>query len=259
MRNPRDDGKTLLIVGDPALSRSLMELVLRKLRYAVCCASTAAEAKRAIAHGRFSLVLIALNLPDGSGIELGAWLREQARCLDGVPVLIFGDAWDETAVRSACREAGLQGYLAKPLSISRLLGVIRDLTQQASPAPGSQPRNVSSGGLDLADYPVDVDRLAEITDGDPQLVDEIGSLYLVTAARYLEELRGTAGSGREAREVAHALKGASRNIGAVRVAELAERVEKNGMEPETVEELHRRVEEVRSFFEEAGSRERSGR
>ncbi len=251
MPKPQDDPKTLLIVGDPALSRSLMQLVLNKLHYAVCCASTAAEARRAARRTPFALVLVALNLPDGSGLELGGWLRREVRALDGVPILVFGDAWDEARARDACKEAGLQGYLAKPLSIGRLLGTIRELIQQggggetadAEPPPPFR-------GRELMDPPIDLDRLAEIADGDRQLVTEIGSLYLATAGRYLEDMRRAIGDEAELERLAHALKGASRNLGAGRVAELAEAAETGGIDEAGIDRLERAVEEVRRFFEE---------
>ncbi len=252
MQEPQDDTKTLLIVGDPALSRSLMQLVLNKLHYAVCCASTAAEARRAARRTRFALVLVALNLPDGSGLELGSWLRREVRALDGVPILVFGDAWDEARARNACKEAGLQGYLAKPLSIGRLLGTIRELTQQGNgePEPSEADRPSPFRGRELMDPPIDLERLAEVADGDRQLVIEIGSLYLATASRYLDDMRRALGSERELGRLAHALKGASRNVGAEGVAELAEKAERNGVDEAAIELLERRLEEVRRFFEE---------
>ncbi len=259
MHEPQDDTKTILIVGDPALSRSLMQLVLNKLHYAVCCASTAAEARRAARCTPFALVLVALNLPDGSGLELGGWLRREIRALDGIPILVFGDAWDEARARDACKEAGLQGYLAKPLSIGRLLGTIRELTQQGGGEAAEPERPLPFHGHELMAPPMDLDRLAEIADGDRQLIVEIGSLYLATAARYLEEMRQALDSDPELRRLAHALKGASRNVGADRVAELAEAAERNGIDAAGLVRLERQVEEVRQFFEETlGAGERSG-
>ncbi len=251
MHGPQDDTKTLLIVGDPALSRSLMQLVLNKLHYAVCCAGSAAEARRAARRSRFALVLVALNLPDGSGLELGSWLRREVRSLDEVPILVFGDAWDEASARNACREAGLQGYLAKPLSIGRLLGTIRELTQQgASGEARATERPLPFRGRELMDPPIDLERLTDIADGDRQLIIEIGSLYVATATRYVEDMRRALGATDEVQRLAHALKGASRNVGAERIAELAEAAEKHGIDASGLDLLERHVDEVRQFFEE---------
>ncbi|HFA59556.1 MAG TPA: response regulator, partial [Rhodospirillales bacterium] len=210
----------------------------------------------------FALVLVALNLPDGSGLELGGWLRREVRALDGVPILVFGDAWDEARARDACKEAGLQGYLAKPLSIGRLLGIIRELTQQGGAEAPEAERPLPFRGQELMAPPLDLDRLADIADGDRQLIVEIGSLYLATATRYLEDMRRNLGTEAELRRLAHALKGASRNVGAERVAELAATAEEQGVDEAGLVRLERQLDEVRQFFEEtlgsAGENEPAG-
>ena len=98
--------------------------------------------------------------------------------------------------------------------------------------------------------PLDLDRLADIADGDRQLIVEIGSLYLATAARYLEDMRRNLGTETELRRLAHALKGASRNVGAERVAELAATAEEQGVDEAGLVRLERQLDEVRQFFEE---------
>jgi CheY-like chemotaxis protein len=68
--------RRVLIVGDPALSRSLMRMVLGRLDYVVTCAASAREAHAALAHTRFALALVALHLPDMSGLAFARALRE---------------------------------------------------------------------------------------------------------------------------------------------------------------------------------------
>jgi HPt (histidine-containing phosphotransfer) domain-containing protein len=58
--------------------------------------------------------------------------------------------------------------------------------------------------------------------------------------------------------VAHALKGASRNIGAATVGDLAERIEKQGGGAADLARLREEVERVAGFFDRlAGERERA--
>ncbi len=233
--------KSVLIVGDPALSRSLMQLVLNKLEYAVCCVATAEEARRAVRRQRFSFVLLALNLPDGSGLELGGEFRRAVPELRDVPIVLFGDAWDEERTRAACRELGLQGYLAKPLPIGRLLGLVRELTQRSGAA------GLRGAAMEEREPAVDAARLDAVTDGDRQLARELGSLYLTTAERYCAELE-RATEPAEVSRIAHALKGASRNLGITAVARLAERIEKAGSCEDVLGELRGRLEQVREYF-----------
>ncbi len=244
--------KNLLIVGDPALSRNLMQLVLNRLHYRVDCTLDVEDTLARVAATRYDLIFVALSLPGGSGLDLARRLRREQRSLRQVPIVVFGDAWDEAAVRRACAEAGLQGYLAKPLSIGRWLGVVRELTlnpRVGAPAPEARRP---------AEPVVDLERLKGATGDDMQLALEIGTLYVGTARQYLREMEEGLAAGTDIGRVAHALKGASRNIGAATVGDLAERIEKQGGDAADLARLREEVERVAGFFDSlAGERERA--
>lgn len=229
-----------------------MQLVLNRLRYHVDCTLDAAETLACLAAQRYDLLFVALALPDGSGLDLARRLRREVRWLRRVPIVLFGDAWDEAAVRRACADAGLQGYLAKPLSIGRWLGVIRELTLN----PRGEPAVARGFAEEPAPAPLppdgavlDLERLRDLTDDDMQLVLEIGTLYVGTARQYLEEIESARAAGRDASRAAHALKGASRNIGAEAVGSLAERVEKQGPDDATMRALHEALGRVADYFD----------
>ena len=69
-------GRRVLIVGDPALSRGLIKMVLSNLGYVVSVVADGAEAVAMLTHSRFALVMIALQLPDGSGTALARRMRD---------------------------------------------------------------------------------------------------------------------------------------------------------------------------------------
>lgn len=229
-----------------------MQLVLNRLRYHVDCTVDAAETLARLATQRYDLVFVALTLPDGSGLDLARRLRREVRWLRRVPMVLFGDAWDETAVRRACAEAGLQGYLAKPLSIGRWLGVIRELTLNPRGEPAMAPglaEEPEPSPLAPPGGVVDLDRLRELTGEDMQLVVEIGTLYVGTARQYLKEIESARTAGGDPSRAAHALKGASRNIGAATMGELAERVEKHGPDDATMAALRAELARVAGYFD----------
>ena len=69
----------------------------------------------------------ALHLPDLSGLTLARRLRATPGPVGSMPIVLFGDAWDPGRILESCREARLDGYLPKPLSIGR--GLVRRMNE----------------------------------------------------------------------------------------------------------------------------------
>ena len=228
----------VLVVGDGALSRQLLALVLGRLGYAVSCATSASEAWPALAQRSYALALIALRLPEGTGSALTRRIRAAGPQLATMPVLVFGDSTDPAQVAAECQAAGADAYLPKPVSITRLVSMVNHLTRH---------RPVSPEPPVMRPSPVDVEHLAGFTGGDPQLESELAALYLATAELYLERM-STARDGAAWRAAAHSLKGASVNLGAGAVAALARTAESGEPSPEMLSPLATAVGEVQAFF-----------
>ena len=75
--------------------------------------------------------------------------------------------------------------------------------------------------------PAALDRLLEMTGGDPEFLDELVQTFLEDAVIQLEAMRAAAGSGaaEELVRPAHSLKSNSANMGAERLAELCRSLE----------------------------------
>jgi len=101
----------------------------------------------------------------------------------------------------------------------------------------------------LRAIPLDIERLDSFTDGDTQLERELTSLYLSTAAIYVGQMRAAAAAGGWAR-AAHALKGASANIGAMEVARIAGKAEHAEPSAECLRRLDEALGEVRALLHE---------
>jgi two-component system sensor histidine kinase/response regulator len=230
--------RRLLIVGDPALSRGLMKMVLSRLGYVVTCVVTARDCVMTMAHSQFALALIALDLPDMPGLTLARRLHDAAGPLS-MPIIMFGNAWEGDRIRESCREAGLAAYLPKPISIARLVSSIHDHLHRPSTQSGA-PVPMPSRPLDLA-------RLASFTEGDRELERELTALFLSTAAGYLAELRRCLAGDGDWSSSAHSLKGASANIGAVEMARLAAEAEHAAPAPERLARLELALDAVRDF------------
>lgn len=97
---------------------------------------------------------------------------------------------------------------------------------------------------------MDFTRLATFTDGDPALAGELAELFMRTAAGYLAELESALGRHEHWSAVAHGLKGACGNFGAVAMAELAKTAEHRLPDPAILRELEATFAATRHSLEQ---------
>lgn len=109
-------GSVLLVDDDPAL-RELVARGLRQAGASVVEAGSVAEALE-LADGTPDLVLLDLDLPDGSGIDVTRALRglEATRV---TPIVMFTSSDDAGDIDEAYA-AGVNGYAVKPVGFAEL-------------------------------------------------------------------------------------------------------------------------------------------
>jgi two-component system copper resistance phosphate regulon response regulator CusR len=121
------DMRILLVEDDPRL-REVVARGLREAAHAVDEASCVAEARRLVAIESFDVVVLDVNLPDGSGFGLTRSWREGGV---EVPILLL-TARDEVSDRVAGLDAGADDYLVKPFAHAELLARLRALGRRST-------------------------------------------------------------------------------------------------------------------------------
>lgn len=237
----------VLIVGDAPLGRGLLTLVLTRLGYVTSWVASAQEALDACGGTDFAIVLAALELPDAPGLALARRLRATVRPQGAI--VMFGHAPAGTLLEQACRELRLADCLPKPVPIGRLVATMRALITRQQ----QEQRPLSTIPLAAPPAPVELSHLHSFTEGDEAFERELASLYLDTADAYLAQMRVACGQGGAWDAAAHALKGASANIGARQVAQLAAAAEKVLPDAAILHRLSDAIEAVRSFFAARGT------
>ena len=121
----------ILIAEDDSLLAEGLARSLRDSGYAVDCVKTGAEADSATAAFEFDLLILDLNLPKMSGLEVLKRLRSRGREL---PVLILtAQSGVEDRVRGL--DLGADDYLAKPFALEELKARVRALTRRTTGTP----------------------------------------------------------------------------------------------------------------------------
>ncbi len=226
----------ILLAEEQAVSRDLVVLVLGKLGYRIETVTTARDLLQRVGVRPPSLLLLSSTLADRAGATLLDEIRAGSHG-DCLPVAMIGPQIDERS-GEAYLDAGAIDYLSRPIDIERLLRVVERAVRSPPPAPAPGPD---------AEPIIDLDHLSGFTDGDLQLEGELLALFLSTSAVYLERMREALGTGQNWSAHAHALKGASANLGARRVTGLALIAERSEPDAAQLEALRAAVEEVRAF------------
>jgi PAS domain S-box-containing protein len=113
---PSARSRRILLSDDHAPTRNTLAQMLKRRRYDVVAAGTAAEAREAAQCGDFDIIISDIGLPDGDGCELVVELRAAHPASQAIALSGYGT--DEDIARS--REAGFDDHLIKPVNIGRL-------------------------------------------------------------------------------------------------------------------------------------------
>ena len=103
--------RLLLLEDDLALSQGI-GFALKDIQLTRC--ATLAQAREALAAENFQLLILDVNLPDGSGLDLLAQIRQTSQ----VPVILLTANDMETDIVTGL-ESGADDYITKPFSLGR--------------------------------------------------------------------------------------------------------------------------------------------
>jgi CheY-like chemotaxis protein len=114
--------------------------MLEKWGHVVTTAENGKEALARFRSGRFDLILD-VQMPEMDGLEATAVIRSQEQSSGGhIPILAM-TAHGQAEDRDRCLSAGMDGYVAKPISVATLSSALIAIR----PSNGS-PRAVDAGG-----------------------------------------------------------------------------------------------------------------
>jgi two-component system cell cycle response regulator DivK len=115
--------KTVLIVEDNELNMKLFRDLLEAHGYATLQTRNGIEALSLARDHMPDLILMDIQLPEVSGLDVTKWLKEddQLRHIPVIAVTAFAMKGDEERIR----EGGCEAYISKPITVSMFLNTIR--------------------------------------------------------------------------------------------------------------------------------------
>jgi two-component system cell cycle response regulator DivK len=116
-------GKTILIVEDNELNMKLFNDLLEANGYTTVQTRNGIEAVALARQHRPNLILMDIQLPEVSGLEVTKWLKEDPdlKHIPVVAITAFAMKGDEERIR----EGGCEAYLSKPISVAKFLETVR--------------------------------------------------------------------------------------------------------------------------------------
>ena len=218
----------ILVAEDNLVNRTLVTTLLRKRGHTVTAVENGREAVETFetAPRRFDVALLDVQMPEMSGLEATEAIRDREGATGRRLPIIALTAHAMQGDRERCLDAGMDGYLSKPIDVDELVETVERFAEQkrttarAAPEPSARARAAV----------FDEQAALAHTGGDRRLLGEVIALFRSDAPSYIRRL-DTAVKQRDGaalRMAAHGLKGALATIGSPRGRELAAELETIG-------------------------------
>jgi two-component system sensor histidine kinase/response regulator len=244
-------GAPVLLVEDNAMNQLVASRILGKLGYHADIAGNGREALAALAAHEYAAVLMDCQMPEMDGYDATRELRRREGAGRRTPVIAMTAAAME-GDREMCIEAGMDDYVTKPVRADAIEAVLgrwigardtdasrSDGTEPAGDAGGvpgqtGMPRHQGSANTERTDPDtLDETRIATLRDldgGDGNLLAMLVDEYDRDTRIQIDRLRAALAEGdpHTVERCAHTVKGASANIGAIRLADLCRELESLG-------------------------------
>jgi PAS domain S-box-containing protein len=203
-------GLHILIAEDNAINQVLAQRLLEKRGHAVTVANNGREVLSTLANQTFDLVLMDVQMPEMGGLEATAAIREREKSTGSHVPIIAMTAHAMEGDRDRCLKAGMDGYIAKPVSAKELFEKVEGLHKVNNHTLPTTPGNQSGSHF------FEEAELLRRVDGNKELAGEVIAVFLSESPKLMSRVE-RAVADRDAKALqfaAHALKAALSQLSA---------------------------------------------
>jgi len=158
----------ILLAEDNAINQKVAKTLLEKKGWVVSCVENGQEVLEAIGKDAYDLILMDVQMPEIDGYEATRRIREQEKKTGGHIAILAMTAHALKGDREKCLEAGMDGYVAKPVRAEELYQAIQALFNGRSETSADGENGVSENSI-----PINMQKALDNVDGDVELLKVI--------------------------------------------------------------------------------------
>ncbi|MGZ5007754.1 MAG: response regulator [Methylobacter sp.] len=246
-------GLRVLMAEDNVVNQIVGRSVLEKLGCSVIPVNNGLEALERWRQGGIDRILMDCMMPDMDGYESTQRIREEEASSGRkrTPIIAL-TANALKGDKEHCLARGMDGYLAKPFRIEALRALLSQFT--GGTLANNQPPLPRTPIID--NNCVNPEPLTILRNmGGPNLVREVLQLFFTDTPAQLEKIAAAMVSGdrQSVRYVAHSIKSAAANIGAIKLSEIARTLEQQAIQNELSDIAEITVRELEKAYHEAAT------
>ncbi len=214
----------LLLVEDNGVNQKIAIRLLAKMGCAVDVANNGQEAVDILTTKSYDLVLMDCQMPVMDGFETTRAVRkcEMETSKNRTPIIAM-TANAMQGDKARCLDAGMDDYVSKPINTTLLQAVLKKWLPKISVVNHDIETVVVDSSLNC---PIEMSRMSDLFEDDDEIIDELLEVFSNALMPLNAKLTAAvAGHTTEIKAVAHEIKGAAYNVGAVILAKLTEQLE----------------------------------
>jgi signal transduction histidine kinase/CheY-like chemotaxis protein/tetratricopeptide (TPR) repeat protein len=219
--------RRILLAEDGLVNQQVARRLLEVRGHRVILANNGKEALAALEREAFDLVLMDVQMPEMDGFSATAAIRAKERETgEHVPIIAM-TAHAMRGDRERCLEAGMDGYLAKPIHSRALYEAVEAIAPTTPPPSRHEPSPPPEQSLEnVLDWNAALRRVG----GRADLLEQIVKLFFTESDKLMREIQDAiaAGDTSKLRRVAHSLKGSADCFAATAAVQAALRLETMG-------------------------------
>ena len=226
---------SILLVDDNAINLKVASRMLERMGYIVDQATNGLEALHALEGKSYDLILMDIQMPEMDGVTATKHIianydqSERPRIVAVTAHAMKGD-------RERYLEAGMDGYISKPVRVEKLVEAIYETKPNSLLNGASNSTSVS--GVIGDSMPIDIELFSEMlgleTEDAQEMLPELLELFLEDSVEQIESLKQAVSSQDSSmlRNAAHKMKGGAASVAAMPLSDACGVMEKYGLDGE---------------------------